>query len=250
MTSSKRLARSRLWNTAPAERQPRTNPESSVQRIARPVDDMGMPPRSVVTLVTASWLSLCSAGLWQLGEHATSAGSAGSPPRILPAGVADGLSWSGDRTLLVLIAHPQCPCLAASLDELQAVLDAAPDTALRILVFEPTRRPKSWEPTASSTLFGDLPAGTVILDQDGELARSLGATTSGHVSMYAQNGRLAFAGGITGSRGHRGDNESRRALQRALRTTNSPQRSRSQPTTPRPTPVYGCPFDTPCDCNE
>jgi len=210
---------------------------------------MGVPPRSLITAVVASWLSLCALGMWQIADHATTAGSVGSVPEALPIGVAKQLNWSGECNLLLLAAHPQCPCLPASLDELGAVFETAENTTLRILVFEPKNTPKSWDPTASDTLFRGLPEGTVIRDRDGQLAEQLGARTSGHISLYDTGGLLQFAGGITGSRGHRGDNDNRQALTVALRQAKA-RGNRATTYSPTRTAVFGCPLDTPCDCNQ
>ena len=45
----------------------------------------------------------------------------------------------------------------------------------------------------------------VIEDPDGAESRRFGARTSGHVCLYAADGRLLFSGGVTDSRGHAGD---------------------------------------------
>jgi hypothetical protein len=46
----------------------------------------------------------------------------------------------------------------------------------------------------------------VLADPDGREAQRLGAVTSGHVLLYDRAGQLLFTGGITGARGHEGDN--------------------------------------------
>jgi hypothetical protein len=44
------------------------------------------------------------------------------------------------------------------------------------------------------------------VDNGGEEAKRFGALTSGHFLLYRPSGELVFKGGITPSRGHRGDN--------------------------------------------
>jgi hypothetical protein len=46
----------------------------------------------------------------------------------------------------------------------------------------------------------------VIADRDGVEADRFGAATSGQVVLYDARGNLQFSGGITGARGHVGDN--------------------------------------------
>jgi hypothetical protein len=57
-----------------------------------------------------------------------------------------------------------------------------------------------------------LPNVTVLRDDDGVEAARFGAVTSGQTLLYDANGELIFSGGITGARGHAGDNAGRRAL--------------------------------------
>lgn len=214
-----------------------------------------MPTRPLITAVVASWLALVSVGMWLVADHATTGGSVGTIAPNLAMAAAKQLGWNGECNLLILAAHPQCPCLPATLDELGAVFEKAENTTLRVLVFEPTKASQDWDPEARDTLFGGLPKETVIADRDGDLARRLGAKTSGHLSLYSTDGRLLFTGGITGSRGHRGDNQNRRALTAALQQARAHPGSRAgnasgAGTNFTRTVVYGCPLDTPCDCKQ
>jgi hypothetical protein len=53
---------------------------------------------------------------------------------------------------------------------------------------------------------------TVLRDDGGGEARAFGVATSGQTLLYDSRGALVFNGGITGSRGHAGDNAGRAAL--------------------------------------
>ena len=55
----------------------------------------------------------------------------------------------------------------------------------------------------------------MLRDDDGAEARRFGAETSGQTLLYDARGALAFSGGITGARGHAGDNAGRASLRRA-----------------------------------
>ena len=70
-------------------------------------------------------------------------------------------------------------------------------------------------------------------DIDGALAKRFSIQTSGHALLYDSDGKLLFSGGITGGRGHAGDNEGRQTLTSFLEDGTSPSATR---------PVYGCPL--------
>ena len=57
-----------------------------------------------------------------------------------------------------------------------------------------------------------IPGVEVMKDQDGSEARLFQAFTSGQTLLYDSKGHLVFNGGITGSRGHSGDNAGRKAI--------------------------------------
>ena len=68
-------------------------------------------------------------------------------------------------------------------------------------------------------------------DDDGAEARRFGVATSGQTLVYDTRGALAFSGGITGARAHRGDNAGRQAIVDLL---NNGSTARST------TNVFGC----------
>jgi hypothetical protein len=73
----------------------------------------------------------------------------------------------------------------------------------------------------------------VVWDEGGAEARRFGATTSGHAVLYSPDGRLLFRGGLTGARGHAGDNANLDALAAVLDGAPSPHIN---------VPVFGCPL--------
>jgi hypothetical protein len=78
-----------------------------------------------------------------------------------------------------------------------------------------------------------LPDVTILRDDEGREAQRFGSATSGQTYAYAPDGTLAFSGGITGARGHAGDNAGRASLVEVL----NDQRTRA-----RGLSVYGCPL--------
>jgi hypothetical protein len=65
-------------------------------------------------------------------------------------------------------------------------------------------------------------------DPDGVEAKRFGLTTSGEVSIFSPSGELRYSGGLTGARGHEGDNRARRPL--LSQSADSPKQA----------PVFGC----------
>jgi hypothetical protein len=76
-----------------------------------------------------------------------------------------------------------------------------------------------------------IPGVHVISDERGAQARMFGALVSGQTLLYSATGSLLFSGGITGARGHEGDNPGRTVLTSML----TGQRADTVHT-----PVFGC----------
>jgi hypothetical protein len=76
-----------------------------------------------------------------------------------------------------------------------------------------------------------IPGVIPMIDREGIEARRFGASTSGHLMVFDSGANLAFAGGITASRGHSGENPGLLSAIEAVRSGQAPlKRSR----------VYGC----------
>jgi hypothetical protein len=78
--------------------------------------------------------------------------------------------------------------------------------AATVLFYRPRQFPPGWERTDLWRSAAAIPGVTVRADPEGREAQRFGAVTSGHVLLYDRAGQLLFTGGITGSRGHEGDN--------------------------------------------
>ena len=144
-------------------------------------------------------------------------GSAGAIPRSWPADSA--IQPASDRPTLVMLAHPQCPCTRASIDELAHVMARIQNKALVYVLFYAPRDPSrtslsgtDWENTDTRRSAAQIPGVRVISDLDGAEAHRFGAETSGHTFLFDSSGRLIFNGGITQARGHSGDNAGESSL--------------------------------------
>lgn len=88
-----------------------------------------------------------------------------------------------------------------------------------------------WEKSDLWASATDIPGVSLTTDNQGVEARRFGSGTSGQVALYSAAGQLLFSGGITGSRGHFGDNDGRTAILALLATGK---------TAITETPVFGC----------
>ena len=178
------------------------------------------------------WLAGAGTGLWVVWAYDNQPGTAAAPPVTWPA---DGrVALATDTPTLVLLAHPQCFCTKATLVELAEVLARAsvrPRTY--VLFMKPEGFPDGWTDTALWRQAAALPDVKVMRDDAGVKAREFGAETSGQIVLYDARGSLVFSGGITGSRGHVGDNPGRTALVGLLNDPASDARTTS---------VFGCPL--------
>ncbi|HUR59158.1 MAG TPA: hypothetical protein VM029_15690, partial [Opitutaceae bacterium] len=91
--------------------------------------------------------------------------------------------------------------------------------------------PADWPHTDLWRRAAAIPGVKVLTDVDGRAAARFGAVTSGQALLFDTAGRLLFSGGITGARGHQGDNAGRRAVV---------ARVFGRETAPAHTPVFGC----------
>lgn len=185
-----------------------------------------MATRWVVLLLLA-WAVALVLGFVLVADWETTPGTASPAPSHWP--IASTISRSVEHPTIVMFAHPHCPCTRASLAELAVVMrDHRHDATATVVFFAVDDAVELDTPTWAAA--GDLPRTRRVIDHGGGLAKLFGATTSGHLVVYDREGALLFSGGITGSRGHVGDNFGRRSLLAGLTAR------RGQPTYD----VFGC----------
>ena len=167
---------------------------------------------------------------------ATTPGGQGGTPAVWPTGSA--IAAGRDAVTVVMFVHPECPCSHASLRELAMALDNAPPHRTVVAFADEGLDAQGIDPTASDSwqLAAAIPDAVRFVDHDNAEAARFGAQTSGFVVAYDRAGELRFAGGVTGSRGHVGDNIGRRQLAAAVAAADD---------TVARHPVFGCGLETP-----
>lgn len=176
------------------------------------------------------WFAAAIGGLFVVWAYDNAPGVAAKAPADWPAETT--LARATDRPTLVLLAHPQCSCTRATLGELTEALARAKSLPKTYVVFlKPSSMPDGWEKTELWNTASALPNVTVVADEDGREADRFGAVTSGQTFLYDAFGALLFSGGITGARGHAGDNAGRSSIVALL--------NRAGAVTPS-TNVFGC----------
>lgn len=161
--------------------------------------------RSIILALVVPWTAAVGAGSTLLWRHAATAGVAATPPEQWPS--QSTIKREPGVATLVMLAHPRCPCTRASVAEL-AVLMAriGPRGRAHVLFVRPRATVAGWDKTALWQSAAAIPGVTVHPDPGGAEAALFQAVTSGQVIAYDASGKLIFSGGITGARGHEGDN--------------------------------------------
>jgi hypothetical protein len=111
-----------------------------------------------------------------------------------------------------------------------------------VLFIKPEGFSDDWEETDLLQSASEIPGVKVIVDTQGKYASLFHAATSGQTVLYNQYGQLLFSGGITGSRGHFGDNAGQASIESLVN---------AEVPTQTETAVFGCPlFDPQSECED
>ncbi|MFT3924198.1 MAG: RedB protein [Myxococcales bacterium] len=155
-------------------------------------------------MVAGAWLAVAVAGIAALWMYATTPGAGAQAPRAWPE---DSAIKRGDRFTLLMFAHPRCSCTRASLNELAWIVRQHREQVSTYVVFpQPAGTGSGWLQSTIVAFARSMGGIRVFEDQRGEESQRFRSMTSGQVLLYDPEGLLTFSGGITGSRGHEGDN--------------------------------------------
>jgi hypothetical protein len=176
---------------------------------------MSIGPRRLLWIAAfCAWCAAVGAGLVTLWSYSSAPGPAASAPAAWPE--STHLPRPGARPALIIALHPQCPCSRATVSELARLLaHRAEKPDVHLLFVAPPDVDDAWVRSGLWHTAAGLP-GVHIARDDGTEARRFGARVSGQVLAYDRAGHLQFSGGITGARGHEGDNAGRAAVEAML----------------------------------
>ncbi len=177
------------------------------------------------------WFLTVSAGVAFLWNYENTPGAAAAAaPDQWPAN--SQIQRATDRATLVMMVHPHCPCTRASVGELARLMAQTQGRVTAYVLFnKPLSLSKDWEQTDLWDAAAAIPGVNIIRDDEGIEARRFHAATSGQTMLYDKDGYLLFSGGITGGRGHEGDNAGRSAIVSLINTNEAEQSE---------TAVFGC----------
>jgi len=189
----------------------------------------GHRPSLLAAAVIAWSTVVIGAFVWTWKYKSTPAPVSAAPARW-PA--ASALPRRPGRPLLVMLAHPRCSCTRASLAELGALLQEVGPAIDALVVFvRPDGTARDWTSTDLWRTASAMPGVRVVADDGGRETERFGALASGTVLLYDGAGQLLFSGGITGARGHEGDNLGLRRVVALAKEGKADRRS---------SPVFGC----------
>ena len=195
--------------------------------------------QAVIVAALAVWIPAVAFGINVLWKYSTTPGNPGAPPLNWPARVP--IERTKGRANLVMFAHPQCECSRATVGELAIIMaHAQGQLDADVFFYLPAGEKSAWARTDLWQSASAIPGVRVHEDPNAAEARTFGAFTSGQTLLYDSAGRLLFKGGITGFRGHSGDNAGRGAILALLRNEATQQNPAAHNSLPVTTPVLGC----------
>jgi hypothetical protein len=161
--------------------------------------------RVAVIIAVLLWLVGVVLGMERLWAYKSTPGTNAVAPAKWPGSKL--IAPEKGRSTLVMFVHPLCSCTRASLAELGDVLSHSEGrVSTWVIVLHPEGASGDWEKSGTLNAARHLRDVRIVTDTDGVEADRFGAATSGQVVLYDAQGRLQFSGGITGARGHVGEN--------------------------------------------
>ena len=193
--------------------------------------DMGSIMKSSGThCLLVLWAAAISAGVYVIHLYSFTSAEVVAAAEKWPA--VNELPVAPGTATLVIFVHPGCPCTRASVKELSRIMtrcEGKVSTFVVLLKYDGMA--DDLGKTDISDAASAIPGVRVVADERHEMAERFGASCSGETFLYDVNGRLAFQGGITPSRGHSGDSAGQDAVVSMLT---------GGAIHPTRTPVYGC----------
>ncbi len=179
--------------------------------------------------MAVAWLAALSGGFLCLVNYSTKPAKNIDQLDCWPETTA--LAFGQGEYTLVMFVHPRCPCTKASLNQLERVIDRVGKDRvdLKIVVFRPAGKTADWSDTHLRKKAEQLTA-NVFDDLDAQEAKKFEVNTSGYLLCFNKEKQRIFGGGITGSRGHEGENRGADSIVCIMNRKPAEQRF----------PVFGC----------
>jgi hypothetical protein len=183
------------------------------------------------------WGAGLVAGFGAFLRYSATAGAPAHAPARWPE--TSHIALVTGRATLLMFVHPRCPCSRASVAELERLMARVGDrVTAHVLFMKPAGTGPDWQTSAPLwDRVRAIPGVDATWDDEGREAARFVAATSGQTVVYDEHGLLQFEGGITGSRGHEGDNLGRSRIV-SLLTSRGIADSRG-------TAVFGCALGEP-----
>ncbi len=186
-------------------------------------------PKLTITLAITVWAIVVGTGLLWLTDYSMRPGRNAQAPFLIASELTK--YQQKNRPTFLLFAHPHCPCTRATMAELARLVAQNQGRAnFQVMFFRPLDQPREWVEAALWQQASQIPEVMVASISELDLHR-FGVVTSGQTLLYDAAGKLVFSGGITGARGHEGDNTGRSAINAFLH---------GKPLPVAQTPVFGC----------
>jgi hypothetical protein len=151
------------------------------------------------------WGTCVLVGSRMLLDYEKTPGARGTAPLRWPSN--SRLLRPAGKFTLVMLMHPNCPCSRASLAELEGLMTQLQGKLAPFVLFsKPGASPTEIQSSELWQKAAAIPGTSVVYDDRAAEAEQFGAAVSGETLLYDPKGRLAFSGGLTISRGHRGVN--------------------------------------------
>jgi hypothetical protein len=161
------------------------------------------------------WSVAVGSGLCAMLRYEMTPATVSAVPEQWPAD--SSFSPASESPTVVMFVHPRCPCTRASLHELLVLATHSSGKMKAIIVFlNPVGFPHDWEKTDLWKTAASIPGTRCFSDSGGKETARFQARVSGETLVYDATGKLLFHGGITGSRGHEGDNVGRSVIESIL----------------------------------
>lgn len=184
----------------------------------------------ILLVVYFVWICLLLAGHLVLFEYELTPSPLTNSKRVFPYQSAVHLARG--RNNIIAFIHPACPCSRATVEEFHNLMqEGDKDSVGTVVFFMPPAMESEWSLLPIIQSVKRIRNVTVDYDTDGSEAELFGVTTSGHILIYDNRGVLQFSGGITGSRGHTGDNHFFQLARQAIVNKKAKYAA---------TPVFGC----------